>query len=69
MVGREPLILMIYVDDLFFTRSPRLTEDYMRDLAENSKMKDLGLMRYFLGLDLGLWVLNVSVWTNSIKRE
>ncbi len=50
MVGVEPLILVLYVDDLFLTGSSRLIEDCKRHLETELKMKDLGMMHYFLGL-------------------
>lgn len=52
MVGGEPLILVLYVDDLFMIGSLRLIEDCKRDLAAEFEMKDLGLMHYFLGLEV-----------------
>eukprot|EP00253_Pinus_taeda_P001685 PITA_01685 len=52
MVKGEPLILVLYVDDLFFTRSSGLIEDCKRNLAVEFDMKDLGLMHYFLGLEV-----------------
>jgi hypothetical protein len=44
MVGGEPLILVLYVDDLFLTGSQRLIVDCKRDLTSEFNMKDLGLM-------------------------
>ena len=52
MVGGEPLILVLYVEDLFLTRSPRIIDDCKRDLATEFEMKDLGLMHYILGLEV-----------------
>ena len=52
MVEGEPLILVLYVDDLFLTRSSRLIEHCKRNLAVELDMKDLGLMHYFLGLEV-----------------
>lgn len=52
MVGNEPLILVLYVDDLFLTRSSRLIKDSKRNLEEEFDMKDMGLMHYFLGLEV-----------------
>jgi hypothetical protein len=49
IVGGEPLILVLYVDDLFLTSSKRLIAECKRDLASEYKMKDLGLMHYFQG--------------------
>lgn len=48
MMASEPLILVLYGDDLFMTGSPRLIEDCKRDLAEEFEMKDLGLTHFFL---------------------
>jgi hypothetical protein len=45
MIGGEPLILVLYVNDLFLTGSQRLIADCKRDLASKFDMKDLGLMQ------------------------
>eukprot|EP00253_Pinus_taeda_P004268 PITA_04268 len=42
VVESEPLILVIYVDDLFLTRSSRIIEDCKKNLATEFNMKDLG---------------------------
>ena len=52
VVENEPLILVLYVDDLFLTRSSRLIEDYKKNLTTEFDMKDLGRMHYFLGLEV-----------------
>jgi len=52
IVGGEPLILVLYVDDLFLTGSERLIVECKRDLASEYEMKDLGLMHYFLGIEV-----------------
>ena len=41
-VGSEPLILVLYVDDLFLIKSSRLIIDCKKNLAEEFDMKDLG---------------------------
>ena len=51
-VGDEPLILVLYVDDIFLTGSSRLIKDCKENLAAEFDMKDLGLMHYFLGLEV-----------------
>ena len=52
-VDREkPLILVLYVDDLFLTGANPLIHQCKRELAVEFKMKDLGLMHYFLGLEV-----------------
>jgi hypothetical protein len=52
IVGGEPLILVLYVDDLFLTGSEKLIAKCKRDLALEYEMKDLGLMHYFLELEV-----------------
>eukprot|EP00253_Pinus_taeda_P021191 PITA_21191 len=52
VIENEPLILVLYVDDLFLTGSSRLIKDYKKNLATNFDMKDLGQMHYFLGLEV-----------------
>eukprot|EP00253_Pinus_taeda_P001835 PITA_01835 len=52
VIGEEPLILVLYVDDLVITGAERLIEHCKRDLATEFEMKDVGLMHYFLGLEV-----------------
>lgn len=51
LVQGIPLILVLYVDDLFLTGSEPLLE-CKREIASEFEMKDLGLMHYFLGLEV-----------------
>ena len=46
----EPFILLLYVDDLFLTGNEKEITENKKKLVEEFKMKDLGLMHYFLGL-------------------
>ena len=52
IVGNECLILVLYVDDLFLTGSERLIVECKQAWTAKFEMKDLGLMRYFLGLEV-----------------
>jgi hypothetical protein len=52
IVGDKCLILVLYVDDLFLTSSERLIVECKRALNSNFEMKDLGMMHYFLGLEV-----------------
>ena len=72
-VGSEPLILVLYVDDLFLIGSSRLITDCKKNLAEEFEMKDLGWMHYFLGLEV--WKQNGEIFlgkgrytTDILKR-
>jgi len=48
----KPLILVLYVDELFLTGANPLILKCKRDLAFEFEMKDLGPMHYFLGLEV-----------------
>ena len=48
----KPLILVLYVDDLFLTGADPLIHQCKRELASESEMKDLGLKHCFLGLEV-----------------
>jgi hypothetical protein len=52
LAGEAPLILLLYVDDLFLTGDEQLIANYKTNLATEFEMKDLGLMHYFLGLEV-----------------
>ena len=52
VVDNCPLILVLYVDDLFLTGDENLIEKGKRELTREFEMKDLGLMYYFLGLEV-----------------
>ena len=52
-VGEEPLILVLYVDDLFLTGSSRLIKDYKDNLVAEFDMKDLRAMHYFWSWKFG----------------
>ena len=60
MVENEPLILFLYVDDLFLTGSSRLIKDCKRNFAAKFDMKDMGLLHYFLGLEV--WQKNGEIF-------
>ena len=51
----NPVILLLYVDDLFVTGVDGLITDKKRKLAAEFEM-DLGMMHYFLGME---------VWQNA----
>jgi len=52
VVGDDPMILVLYVDDLLLTGSKKLIVRCKRELASEFEMKDLGLLRYFVGLEV-----------------
>ena len=52
MVGDDPLILLLYVDDLFITGGERPIAACKKDLASEYEMTNIRLMHYFLGLEV-----------------
>ena len=46
------VMLLLYVDDMFVTGMDGLIADTKRKLAVEFKMKDLGMMHYFLGMEV-----------------
>ena len=52
VVGEDTLILVLYVDDLFITGAERLIVGCKQSLTLEFKMKDIGLMHYFLALEV-----------------
>ena len=52
----RPMILLLYVDDLFLIGKNELITYAKRRLAIEFEMKELGMMHYFLGME---------VWQNA----
>ena len=48
----NPVILLLYVDDLFVTGMDGLIADTKRKLSTEFEMKDLGMMHYFIGMEV-----------------
>ena len=52
VIEDEPIILLMYVDDLFLIGNGNHITERKNKLYEESKMKYIGLMNYFLGLEV-----------------
>jgi len=52
VVEGKPLMILLYVDDLFLTRVEVLIVPCKREMVSEFEMKDLGLMHYYLGLEI-----------------
>jgi hypothetical protein len=52
VVEGKLLIIMLYVDDLILTGDKWMIHSCKDDLAKEFEMKDLGLLHYFLGLEI-----------------
>ena len=49
---KRPVILLLYVDDLFLKGEDELIKDARRRLATEFEMKYLGMMHYLLGMEV-----------------
>ena len=67
VMNNEPVILLLYVDDLFLTGDEKHITDCKNKLAEEFKMKYIGLMHYFLGLEV--WQSPKGIFLNQGKYE
>ena len=47
-----PVILLLYVDDMFLTGEEKLIAKCKKKLVTEFEMKDLGHLHYFLGLEV-----------------
>ena len=66
VMNDEPVILLLYVYDLFLTGEEKLIIECKKRLASEFEMKDLGLMHYFLGLRYGRVLRGSSLTKGSI---
>jgi hypothetical protein len=65
VMNDEPVILLLYVDDLFLTGEENLIIECKKRLASEFEMKYLGLMHYFLGLEV--WQSLERIFLNQGK--
>lgn len=73
MIKNQPLFVVLYVDDLFLTGENHLIEWCKKELTERFEMKDLGLMHYFLGLEVwqnkdGIFLAQRKYTMDILKR-
>ena len=52
MVEGQLLIILLYVGDLIITSDEKLVKSCKEDLVREFEMKDMGLMHYFLGMEV-----------------
>eukprot|EP00253_Pinus_taeda_P035327 PITA_35327 len=65
MVEGKQLIIVLYVDDLILTGDDHLIMSCKEDLAREFNMKDMGLMHYFLGMEV--WQKDGEVFVSRGK--
>eukprot|EP00253_Pinus_taeda_P003886 PITA_03886 len=65
MVEGKPLIIVLHVDDLILTGDAQLIKSCKEDLAREFEMKYMGLMYYFLGMEV--WQKEEEVFVSQGK--
>ena len=73
MVDGKLLIIVLYVDDLILTGDEQLIKSCKEDLSREFEMKDMGLLHYFLGLEIwqrdGELFVSQGKYANNILRK
>ena len=62
-----PVILLLYVNDLFLTGEEEIITNAKRRLATKFKMKDLGMMHYLLGMEVCQSAMESSLGKGSTQ--
>jgi hypothetical protein len=63
------LIIVLYVDDLIMNGDEKLIHSCKEDLAKEFEMKDMGLLHYFLGLEIWQRDGEICVSQGKYARE
>ncbi|XP_052287365.1 uncharacterized mitochondrial protein AtMg00810-like [Citrus sinensis] len=67
---RDILIVCLYVDDLIFTRSnPNLFEEFKRVMIKEFEMTGIGLMAYYLGIEVKQKEEGIFISQESYAKE
>jgi Reverse transcriptase (RNA-dependent DNA polymerase) len=66
----ETLIMALYVDDLIFMgNNSRMMEEFKRAMMKEFEMTDLGLMKYFLGLEVNQHEKDIFISQETYAKE
>jgi hypothetical protein len=65
VMNDEPIIFLLYEDELLLTGEERLIKDCTKKLVAEFEMKDLGMMHYLLGLEV--WQSPEKIFLNQGK--
>jgi hypothetical protein len=65
VVNDAPVILLLYVDDLFLKGAEPLIIQCKKELAFEFDMKDVGLMHYYLGIEV--WQKHGEIFLGKVN--
>jgi len=64
------LLVCLYVDDLIFTgNNPSMFEDFKKAMTQEFKMTDIGLMSYYLGIEVKQMEKGIFISQGSFARK
>ena len=63
--GKDIIILLIWVDDIIASSNVSMLDEVKAMLSQKFKMKDLGVISRFLGIDFNLYQVRLQ-WTKNI---
>jgi hypothetical protein len=66
LVWNNPLILVLYVDDLFLTGAEDIIARYKEYLDTKFELKDIGLTHHFMGLEV--WYILGEIFLGQAKN-
>ena len=61
------MMVLLYVDDMFLMGKDELIEDARRRLATEFEMKEIGMMHYFLGMEVWQSAYGISLVKESMQ--
>jgi hypothetical protein len=68
--GKNSLIISLYVDDLLVTgNDTRLVEEFKQEMMQAFEMTDLGLMTFFLGIEIKQNENDVFIYQKKYAKE
>lgn len=73
-IGNDILIVFLYVDDLIYTGNNKaLIEKFQAEMKQEFEMSDLGLMHYFLGVEVlqtskGIYISQTKYVADLLKK-
>jgi hypothetical protein len=65
--GEDMLIFILYVDDLFITGGEDLIAECKLGFSSEFEMSDIGLMHYFLGMELWTEEGHIFLWKGKYE--
>ena len=74
MENGDMIIICLYVDDLIFTsNNSAMVDEFKREMAAELKMTDIGLMSYYLGIEVkqsdeGIFMSQKNYATKVLKE-